>query len=99
LERSNDGEFLDVLDGTMRGGAAGLIFTAGLTGRLDCRTNELEADTTGGTFGIFPFSGTFSGTLSAALDPRTRILTGNWSLVAAGSNLPCTGPWSAAPAL
>jgi hypothetical protein len=94
LERSANGEFLEITDGLLEGDAEGILFTSELAGQLDCTTNAFEADAIDGTYtGAFA-NGTFTGTLEAELDRQTQTLSGTWALTAEGQ-APCVGPWSA----
>jgi len=99
LERSQDGEFLEIADGKLEGIAMLVIgFRAQLTGRLDCATGKLEAMATDGIYGfgdpsVFP-AGMFMGTLGGTLDPSTAELMGDWDLgIPMGGA--CVGPWQA----
>ena len=100
LERSQDGEFLEISDGKLEGIAMLIIgFRAQLTGRLDCATGKLEATATNGIYGfgdpaVFP-AGMFMGTLGGMLDTTTAQLAGSWDLAVAGGGGSCIGPWQA----
>jgi len=99
LERSQNGEFLEIADGQLDGVAQLLFgFRSRLEGRLDCATNLLEARAVDGVWGfgdpsLLP-AGTFEGTLMGLYD-RTRVaLDGTWSL-SAMDMVACEGPWNA----
>ena len=99
LQRSVDGEFLEISDGVLFGVAQDVFgFTAKLSGRLDCSTLQLTADAQEGVYGfgdpaVFPI-GTFMGTLGGTLDGMTGSMKGDWKLgVDMGGS--CNGPWMA----
>jgi hypothetical protein len=99
LERSADGEFLEIRDGMLFGVAEEVFgFTAKLSGRLDCASLQLQAMALDGVYGfgdpaVFPV-GTFAGTLGGTLDGATGMMTGSWQLgVDMGGT--CNGPWMA----
>jgi hypothetical protein len=104
LVKSQNGEFLEISQGSVDGYAAFIInFTAPLTGRLDCSTNQLSASANEGTFGfgdamLLP-AGTFVGSLTGMLDPSTATLNGQWSLMPTSlltlGGGACVGPWTA----
>jgi len=102
LERSQDGEFLEISDGQLEGIAQLIIgFRSKLSGKLDCATHELTADAVDGLYGFgdpaaLPF-GAFAGTLTGTLDATTGALEGEWDLgvdASAGGGA-CVGPWQA----
>jgi hypothetical protein len=99
LERSQNGEFLEITDGRLEG-LAQLVFgfTAQLAGRLDCATDELQAEAVNGVYGfgdpnVLPF-GMFAGALSGTLNRSLVALDGDWDLTVAGGGA-CVGPWTA----
>jgi hypothetical protein len=102
LERSQDGEFLEISDGQLEGIAQFVIgFRSKLSGKLDCATHQLTADAVDGLWGfgdpaVLPF-GAFAGTLTGTLEPTTGALDGSWNLgVDPGSGGgACVGPWQA----
>jgi hypothetical protein len=99
LERSQDGEFLEITDGKLEGFAQLIIgFRAQIEGRLDCGSRELDANAIDGVYGfgdpaIFPIS-TFEGPISGALDSTTGALVGSWEFEL-GTGGSCYGPWQA----
>lgn len=100
LERSMDGEFLELAEGRLEGLALeSWGFVAELEGRLDCTTLKFSADATSGEYGLgLPVDvpvGAFGGTLRGALDPQTLELSGEWSLVNDLGTMGCAGPWTA----
>lgn len=100
LERSMDGEFLEIEEGRLEGLAlASWGFVAELEGRLDCSTLKFEAKASSGVYGLgLPIGvevGNFGGTLSGALDDRSLELSGRWALVDALGTMGCDGPWTA----
>jgi hypothetical protein len=104
LERSQDGEFLEISDGQLEGIAQLVIgFRSQLAGRLDCAIGELLAEAVDGIWGfgdpaVLPF-GVFAGTLTGALDTASATLDGQWDLGvnggAATGGGACVGPWQA----
>lgn len=100
LERSQDGEFLEIADGQLEGIAQLIIgFRSQLSGKLDCATGELTAAAVDGLYGfgdpaVLPF-GTFAGTLTGTLDTTTGTLDGQWDLGVDGGGGACVGPWQA----
>ena len=99
LERSADGEFLEIRDGVLYGVAEEVFgFTAKLSGRLDCATLQLQAMAQEGMYGfgdpaVLPI-GTFAGTLGGTLDGATGRMAGAWELAVDGGGS-CNGPWMA----
>lgn len=101
---SMDGEFLELVNAKIEGKVdiTGHFFRAELVGKLDCMTLKLSAEAKGGKYGNYDAArdaivsqvGTFNGTLTGSLDPETRQLKGEWSLLADGT-IDCVGPWDA----
>ena len=100
LERSPNGEFLEIANGHLDG-AAYLIFgfAANLAGRLDCTTNMIQAQAVDGMWSVgdpnaLPL-GTFEGVLAGTYDPMTVTLAGDWHMTVADPlNGTCDGPWN-----
>jgi hypothetical protein len=101
LAQSASGESLEITDGTIGGDALIVyLFEAALSGKLNCSTDTFKAAASEGTYqdlsGVF-VGGMFDGTLRAAYDIHTQILTGSWTMEVgppyAGT---CEGPWIAA---
>jgi hypothetical protein len=99
LERSQDGEFLEITDGQLEGIASLIIgFRSQLAGKLDCATRTLTANAVDGLYGfgdpaLLPFGG-FEGTLDGQLDASTGALDGQWDLAVSMGGA-CVGPWQA----
>jgi hypothetical protein len=91
LKQSANGEFLEIEDGILRGTVAGLVveFVSDLVGKLDCRTNQFQAQVVNGTF----FGGTFAGALEGKLDRSTQTVTGTWNMGIPFAP-PCIGPFT-----
>jgi len=101
FERSEDGEFLELVDAKLDGNWADTYqFTSGLMGRLSCATLAFTADAVDGVWVPIGLSeglladGTFTGTLTGTLDPTAMKISGEWNLVA-DVFVDCKGPWSA----
>jgi hypothetical protein len=100
LTKSQNGEFLEISNGTLHGLAADVFdFTSELSGMLDCSTNAFDASAQNGMYGFGDVNalpvGTFTGMLSGMLDPASATLMGTWSLTASEVGITCTGPWTA----
>jgi hypothetical protein len=107
LQRSMNGEFLEISDGDLYAEAQGAFgLRAKLKGTLDCKTLMFMAVATDGAWALgdpnMPLlpGGTFAGTLTGKLDPQTGTLSGDWGLDSgAGNNatIPgtCPGTWTA----
>jgi hypothetical protein len=99
LMKSQNGEFLEISNGTLNGFAMDVInFTAQLSGKLDCTTNTFDAMAQNGVYGFGDVNtlpvGTFDGTLSGMLDRSSVTLSGTWTLTG-DQAISCTGPWTA----
>jgi hypothetical protein len=98
LEESSNGEFLEIVDGSLEGVAQDFAvpFTSKLEGRLDCTTNKFEAHAVDGSYILFGLPGKFHGDLTGDYNRLTSHLAGEWSLGDdANMNLLCIGPWTA----
>lgn len=99
LEKSANGEFLEIADGTLGGVAAGILgFHTNLSGRLNCAELTFQAEAVDGEFGVgdppLPF-GMVTGSLTGTLDTQTLTLSGEWTLMEDVQGGSCTGPWMA----
>jgi hypothetical protein len=104
LERSQDGEFLELTNADIEGFALFIFnFRAELAGRLACSTRELDAMAVSGAVGLgdadlLPVLG-FAGELQGMLDESGDVLSGNWSFpvtTTTGARVgTCMGPWTA----
>jgi hypothetical protein len=98
LEKSLNGEFLEIVDGSLEGLAQefAVPFTSELEGQLDCTTNKFEAFAVDGTYLLFVLEGKFHGDLTGDYNRLTSHLSGQWSLSDdLNDNLTCVGPWTA----
>ncbi|HEX7477658.1 MAG TPA: hypothetical protein VF331_07615 [Polyangiales bacterium] len=101
LQKSMNGEFLEIADGQLNGVAMNVIgFSSKLSGKLDCTTLKFTAMAVMGVFGfgdpatgVLPV-GTFQGSLSGGFDKQTLTLMGDWALSDASGGT-CRGPWKA----
>jgi hypothetical protein len=100
LSKSQNGEFLEISDGSLEGFAALIFnFTGTLIGKLDCGTSKLDATASDGVYGfgssqLLPV-GMFDGTLTGQLDRSTGVLSGQWNLAVTNAGGACIGPWTA----
>jgi hypothetical protein len=102
LEKSANGEFLQIADGEFSA-IAQLFFglRAQLKGNLDCKTLQLSATTVGGMWALgdpnMPLlpGGTFDANVQGKLDPQSRSLAGQWQVISGTIPGTCTGEWSA----
>ena len=102
LTESQNGEFLEVSGGTLNGSTFIITFTAKISGKLDCQTNQFAGMVSDGQYGIQPFppGGSFSGPTSATYSASgPALVNGSWLFAAkdAQGNLlgNCPGTWSA----
>ncbi len=99
LQKSMNGEFLEVANGDLNGFAVGIVsFIAQLVGKLDCTTQKFQATALNGAYGLFDAKvlplGTLDGTLDGTFDNQALTLSGIWALTEASGGT-CTGPWTA----
>jgi hypothetical protein len=103
LTESQNGEFLEVSGGTMSGSAfIAITFTAKISGKLDCQTNQFDGIVTNGSYCIQPFppGGSFEGPTKATYSSTGPALTnGTWLFSVktpqGASYGTCEGTWTA----
>jgi hypothetical protein len=103
LEKSADGEFLEISGGDFASISFGLFgLRAQLKGSLDCKDLHLTAKTQNGIWALgdpatSPSPGMFDAEFDGTLDPAKGTLAGQWDIYGGLSNTPigsCAGTWS-----
>jgi hypothetical protein len=102
LTKSQSGEFLEITNGRLEAVAVVWDIQAGITGKLDCGTNKLDAMTVDGVYGFGDANaateGTVEGMMSGTLDRASSTLSGmwniNWDQTGVGGGT-CNGPFTA----
>jgi len=103
LTESQNGEFLEVSGGTMNGSTfIAITFTAKISGKLDCQTNQFTGLVSDGQYGIQPFppGGSFTGPTSATYSPTgPALVNGSWHFTVKDPQGAvfgtCDGTWTA----
>jgi hypothetical protein len=98
LVQSQQGELLEVRDGTLDGlGNLLFVFRSDIAGELNCNTSQFTGTLVNGTYsGFIIVNGTFTGTMNAGYDTTNfQLIGGTWQLAVNGGNGNCAGTWSA----
>ena len=98
LVQSQQGELLEVRDGTIDGlGNVLFLFHSDIAGELNCRTSKFTGTLVNGTYsGLIIINGTFTGTMDAGYDHTNfKLIGGTWQLAVNGGSGNCAGTWQA----
>ena len=100
LVPSENGEFLEVSDGTLSGESAGFVFGGPITGELSCLSRFFEGGTVGkyDLAGAGAFGGDLYGPLTAVYEPQPpSLVNGTWCMTMTQPGTPQGDPCAQIP--